>query len=257
MLIVPRSDPHLQPPDRRLEFEVASVKVSAPTSSRPTRMFGGLGSRDPSRFVVENFSFFNLLLASYEVGRYQLSTPAWMHTAKFDITAKIPEGTTQAQFHMMLRNLLEDRFKLALHREKKEMKVYELTVRGDRPKLKESTNPPDSPRRLDKDGLPILPVMTRNGQTRFDVINESMEQLATRLTNQINGQVTDATGLNGKYDIILTWSTRAMAMEDPATDSGPTLFTALEEQLGLKLVAKKGLVEVLVIDHAERTPTEN
>jgi uncharacterized protein (TIGR03435 family) len=171
-----------------------------------------------------------------------------------------PDGTTREQFRIMLQNLLVERFKLAMHREKKEMTVYELVVRGDHPRLKESAKEPDSSPRLGKDGIPILPVETLNGQTRVDVRNESMEQFARRLSGQLRGQVTDATGLKGYYDIVLTWSAatlRASDAESTAGDSNQTLFTALQDQLGLKLVPKKGLVEPLVIDHAEKTPTEN
>jgi uncharacterized protein (TIGR03435 family) len=250
----------------RLEFEVASIKLSAPVTGpgMRVRMTGGPGTRDPGRFVTENFTLYNVILAAYRIERYQLPAPDWVRTTRVDITAKVPEGATRGQFPIMLQNLLAARFKLALHREKKEMTVYELTVRGDRPKLKESVGEPDAAPRLDKDGLPIIPLMTRNGRTQLDVTHESMGQLADRLSGQVEGQVSDATGLKGRYDITLNWArdrVRPVAAEEPAgapgDNSGPNLFAALEQQLGLKLVQKKGLVEVLVIDHMEKTPAEN
>jgi uncharacterized protein (TIGR03435 family) len=228
------------------------------------RMTGGPGTRDPGRFVTENFTLYNVILAAYRIERYQLPAPDSVRTTRVDITAKVPEGATRGQFPIMLQNLLAARFKLALHREKKEMTVYELTVRGDHPKLKESVGEPDPAPRLDKDGLPIISLMIRNGRTQLDVTHESMDQLADTLSGQVEGQVSDATGLKGRYDITLNWArdpVRPVAAEEPAgatgDNSGPNLFAALEQQLGLKLVQKKGLVEVLVIDHMEKTPVEN
>jgi len=264
-----------QSPAPRLEFEVASVRPSVQQSERGIRIriVGGPGTRDPGRFVTENFSLFTLITVAYNVERYQLSAPSWVNTARFDITAKVPDGATREQFRIMLQNLLAVRFKMALHREKREMTVYDLVVRGDRPKLKESVPGRDPLPRLDKDGMPILPLTTRNGQSRLDVIDESMEQLAGRLSSQAERPVTDATGLKGKYDITLTWAREGIrpAAEGPAPlppagggvaadglsgdDSVPGLFAALEQQLGLKLVPRKGLVEILTIDHVERAPT--
>lgn len=247
----------------RLEFEVAPVKPSVEQSERGMRIriAGGPGTRDPGRFVTENFSLFTLVTVAYNVERYQLSAPGWMNAARFDITAKVPEGNTREQFRIMLQNLIGARFKLALHREKKEMSVYDLVVRGDHPKLKESMQGREPSSRLDKEGLPILPLTTRNGQSRLDVIDESMEQLASRLSSQVGRPVTDATGLKGKYDITLTWAREGMrpTAEEPAMpasgdDSGPGLFAALEQQLGLKLAPRKGLVEILAIDQIEKAP---
>jgi uncharacterized protein (TIGR03435 family) len=244
--------------DEKLVFEVASVKPSAPESKM--RMMGGPGSEDPGLFLAQNWPLSSLVNSAYNLVGYQVSVPGWMHTARFEIRAKVPEGTARDQFRVMLQNLLAQRFKLAVHREKREMTVYDLVVRGDHSKLKESAGAPDPSPRFHKDGFPILPVETLNGQARIDVLNESMEQFATRLSSQVPGQVTDATGLKGKYDVVLTWSLarqRATDTDESAADTGPNLFSALQEQLGLKLVPKKGMVEVLVVDHAERTPTEN
>ena len=174
----------------------------------------------------------------------------------------------------MLRNLLADRFKLVVHREKKEMPVYELTVARNGPKFRESAPkdapdedaPPGKPQR-DADGFPILPRGTTMaaipGHARIRSDNQTMAWLAHMLAGQLHGPVIDATGLTTKYDYLLSWSFEEnngaaggvpAAMEDAYRLA---LIGALQSQLGLKLEHKKGQAEVLLIDHMEKVPTGN
>ena len=282
-------------------FEVASVKASPPPEGRGVfvRSDGGPGTKDPGRWTAQNFSLSNLVTYAYNLKRYEYSGPSWMDTERFDIVAKVPEGATKDQFRLMLQNLLAERFKLKIHREKKDSQVYDLVVAKNGPKLTESVNDPQGegagpgpgagrgagfgpgPPKIDKDGFPELPpgresmTIMMNGRARTRQHNYTMESLANMLAGQIAKPVTEATGLKGKYDFTLTWATggggRAIpppgggaaggGPESPiasmADDSGPTIFTAIQEQLGLKLEQKKGTIELVVVDHAEKTPTEN
>jgi uncharacterized protein (TIGR03435 family) len=258
---------------------------------------GGPGTPDPIRFTCENCSLSNLVTQAYTIRSYQLSGPRWLNTERFDIVAKIPEGATREQFRLMQQNLLVERFKLAVHQEQKEMSIFELVVAKNGPKMKESepdtpTNaspngngpessarPPVGPPRVttDKDGFPIFPpgvgpiVMVVNGRARIRGNNESMEHFAGILSNRLGKPVIDGTGLKGKYEFTLSWETDSLAMQRtlppfldgqpvPGSgdgDSGPTIFSALQQQLGLKLIQKQGPVAVLVVDHIEKMPTEN
>jgi uncharacterized protein (TIGR03435 family) len=269
-----------QTPDSQVVFEVASIKPSPPPDPNGMTVgsSGGPGSRDPARFTAENFSMFNLVTYAYGIMRYQVTGPSWLDAERFNIGAKVPEGATKEQLKLMLQNLLIERFKLAMHRERKDMQVYELVIAKNGPKLTESAGElPDEPvggaaprMTFGKDGLPELPpgrvprmVMTGRG-ARVRRVNESMEGLAKMLEGQIGRPVTDATGLKGKYDFDLAWSPRASALsagrgDEPSLsdETGPTLLKAIGDQLGLKLELKRGSVEMLVIDHLERRPAEN
>jgi uncharacterized protein (TIGR03435 family) len=202
--------------------------------------------------------------------------------------AKVPEGTTRDQFRQMQLNLLIDRFGLKFHSETREVQGYELVVAKDGPKFKESE--PETPKAADmdpdavgqtkprmkigEDGLPIMPqgstgVWMRNGRARGQWSRMSMEEFAKRLFGRSlagTKPVIDGTGLKGKYDLSLEWTPDRPALTSPAAQvtasipvepSGPDIFSALQQQLGLKLQPRKVTVEMLVIDHIEKTPTEN
>jgi uncharacterized protein (TIGR03435 family) len=263
-----------QTPDTSLQFEVASIKASPPPDPRGFRMSfrGGPGTDDPGLFTCENWGLSGLITLAYDIQDYQLSGPEWMGTTRFMVSAKIPPGTTKEQFHLMLQNLLAERFKLALHREKKEMQAYSLVVSKNGHKLKQSPAAQlplddDQPKSLsastsnkDENGFPILPpsrhpmMMAANGHAVQRFANESMESLARELAGQLRHPVSDDTGLQGKYDFTMNW---IMGGALAADDTGPTIFAALQQQLGLKLESKKGTVDILVVDHIEKAPTEN
>jgi len=261
-----------QTPDAA-QFEVASVRIAPPPDGRGMRVSirGGPGSPDPTLFTCENCGLSGLIMQAFDLQEYQLSGPSWllamgMDSARFMVSAKIPAGTTKEQFRLMLQNLLAERFQMTFHRDKKEMTILNLVVAKNGPKFKESKpveaadedrpGPPGPPKK-DADGFPILPA--GKGQ-RMAIMNgraamrseESIAQLAQMLANQLHQAVIDATGLSGKYEIGLTW-----VPGDAPDNPGPTIFAALQEQLGLKLESKKGMVEILVVDHVEKTPTEN
>ncbi len=300
-------------------FEVASVRAAAPPEmgGGGRIMFrmgrsGGPGTKDPTRITFDNASLFMLLTEAYDVRPYQINGPNWLNEARFDVKAKVPEGATKEEYRLMLQSLLEERFKLTLHHDTKELPIYELVVAKGGHKLKESDpEPPASedappafpppglrggPPQLDKDGYPVLPpgmrggMMVMNGRARMRESRTTMADFAQRLSNQVGRPVIDGTGLKGKYDFVLSFAPERMGGMDggrgvmimagpgggmpppPAAVGGagagagdggadlapgPTIFAAIQSDLGLKLESKKGPVDHLVIDHCEKVPTEN
>jgi uncharacterized protein (TIGR03435 family) len=284
-------------------FEVAVIRPAEPPGPNRRIMFGisgGPGSKDPTRVTAESVSMSELLARAYDVKGYQISGPGWMETERFSVSAKVPEGATKEQYLLMLQNLLAERFKMAAHREQKEMAVLELQVTKGGHKLKESTDAPPptapdaplplpGPRRmqLDSEGYPVPPpgrnvMMFINGRGRYQAVQQPIGNLVSMISNQLGKPVIDATGLNGKYDFTLSFAMNiGMAPAGmlvgpppppspgggggggpelaggPDGDSGPSLQGALQQQLGLKLESKKGMVDIVVIEHLEKVPTEN
>ena len=223
-------------------FEVASVKPVAPFAREPIdiRIL-------PNGVKITNLTLQNVVLQAFGVKRYQLSGgPEWMDSDRFDITAKVSREVPSSEILAMLRALLADRFELKTHRESREGNVFMLVVARGGPKLKESTatesrvslfrNTP-----VDQPGVSY----TIAGQ------KASMEIFASRLAEmEIGRPVLDRTGLRSEYDFKLTYATN----DDP--DVSAPVYTAIQEQLGLKLEAGKGPIDMLFIDHAVK-PSAN
>jgi uncharacterized protein (TIGR03435 family) len=273
---------HAQSTAAQPTFDAASVKPAPPPDGRGGRrvgMTGGPGTDTPGRINFENIGLGAVIGKAYNVKYYQIAGPGWFESERFNIIATAPPGTTQEQFRLMLQNLLADRFKLALHKETREMAIYSLGVAKNGPKLKKATpNPPPDANdtadaaptggvgklAADADGYPALragmtmAVMSTPAGPRARLANKGhMEWLVGMLSGQLGRPVIDATGLTGEYDISLYWVPQrpdSIATDDP---SGPDLIAALQQQLGLKLEPKKGPIEVLVVDRAEKIPTEN
>jgi uncharacterized protein (TIGR03435 family) len=278
-----------------LSFEVASVKPSPPSPDGRILIMarGGPGTSDPGQISYKGRSLKDLISSAYGVKSFQVSGPGWMDTERFDIDAKIPEGATKEQFNVMMQNLLAERFKLAVHREKKDFPLYELTIAKGGPKLKPATEdpsaaagpPPPGPPPRGKDGFPQLPpgrpglMMNAlpGGHRRVMAMVQPVSVLADMLSNLMDGPVIDKTGLTGKFDFTLEFvpepgfgagplgaAPPPPPNADPgqpaglaAADQPSELFTALQEQLGLKLERKKGPLDVWVVDRAEKVPAEN
>lgn len=278
---------------------MASIKPSAPPEMG--RMFvgtrGGPGTSDPTRFTCTNCAIPQLILIAYNIRPYQLNAPGDLNSQRFDIVAKIPEKSTKEDFRVMMQKLLAERFKLVIHRDTKEMPLFDLVIGKSGPKFKESPDQSDTvqdatgpigPPKIGKDGFPEMApgrsgMLMMNGRARITAYKQTMEQLAGQLGNQAGRPVMNATGLTKKYDFTLTFAPEnvggpgpfgggpppgggsvAVAVagpggERPPTDDTPlpTLAGALQEQLGLKLEGKKGPVEIIVVDKVEKTPTEN
>src|SRR5580704_17262872 len=145
----------------KIEFEVASIKPSHVDPRGYTMgCRGGPESEDPALWSCENVSLSGYVTWAYHVNYYQIAEPYWMNDARFDITAKVPEGTSRNQFNVMLQNLLADRFKLTVHREVRQIPQFDLVLAKGVPKLREASAAPpvhaDASGELDKNGYPIL-----------------------------------------------------------------------------------------------------
>ena len=218
-------------------FEVASIRPN-PSGDHHSSSHTSNGS-----VVMRNVSLKQIVEMAYDLKDYALSGPDWLDTERFDISAKPPATAPQNQFEPMLQTLLADRFKLAVHRESKVMSAYALVVGKNGPKL-HAVESGRSHRNSDGGKLSAQKV--------------SMPQLADFLARHLDRPVVDKTELEGVFDFELRWgSDERGEAQKGTTDSGPSIFTAVQEQLGLKLQSQKLPVEILVIDHAERVPTEN
>jgi uncharacterized protein (TIGR03435 family) len=250
-----------------IQFEIASIK--------PHPGIGNLVHIQPypgGRLIVENYSLRLLILTAYGVQPFQISGgPDWINSQRYDIEAKADGSPSGKQMTgPLLQALLADRFKLTLHRETKQLPVYELTVAKGGPKLKPSPEGGCIPFSIDSAALPPLrapgePHPTFCGFLGFGVegLDRKLEmagvtiaELASSLSRGELRTVLDKTGLAGTFDVNLHWSVDPAASTEPAPATGPSLFAAIQEQLGLKLESSKGPVEVLVIDHVEK-PSAN
>ena len=214
-------------------FEVASVRLNTSGES------GGSIDRQGNQIVIRNRPLRDIILNAYRLQRYQLVGGFdWINTTRFDVIAKEPEGVPGNP--RMMQALLVDRFKLRVHNETRQMPIYALVQGTDKrlsPQLQVA--PPDSKR--SGNAVP--------GPIRFRAY--STADLAGNLSNWAGRLVVDRTGLMDRYDGDLSW-TPDDAPPGVADPNAPSLFTAVEEQLGLKLQSATGPVEVLVIDSVER-----
>lgn len=282
LIVLARAAGQAQSANTPPAFDAVSVKPAPPPDGRGGRrvgMSGGPGTKTPDRINFENIGLVGIIGKAYDVKYYQISGPSWFDSERYDIVANVPPGTTVEQFRVMLQDLLADRFHLKLHKETKEMSIYSLGIARNGPKLKKAMpDPPPDPNDAadgapmagggkmakDADGYPILrPGMTMAitstpaGSFARLANKEHMQWLVDMLAGQTRRPVVDATGLTEEYDFSLSWIPRPPDAP-PAEDAiGPDIFTALQQQLGLKLEPKKGPIEVLIVDRAEKVPTAN
>lgn len=224
-------------------FEVASVKPNTSGISNaipPSRANGS--------YSASNVGLKSIIANAFDVRIFQIEGgPDWLASARFDIMARGPEGTPDQMRPAMLRALLADRFKLVAHVETREQQVYLLTLlRGDGrlgPQLK-----PAAPADGSSSGFPSSSV--GNGTARINGRRVSMDTLALMLTSAVfNQRVINRTGLSGEFELDLRFTPDS---SPAAVPEFPSIFTAVQEQLGLKLEASRGPVDVLVIDSVER-----
>jgi uncharacterized protein (TIGR03435 family) len=274
-----------------VEFEVAAVKAVRPSDNTISfGRYGGPGTSDPGRFHRAKATMGDLLREAYGLRWEELIGPSWIVDPQgpnlYLVDAKMPPSTTAEQFRLMLQNLLKERLHLAVHHEIRDFPGYDLVVSAGGPKLKPRGT-------LSKDPVTIL----GRDFARYEGRGESMAQLAQRMGVMIadslgtgdaaRPRVRDKTGLTGTFDFRLEYSCadycgippllRAplprvapqspeaeapgqpahAAAEGPGTRL-PDIFGAVKEQLGLKLVKVKPVpVDVIVVDHVDKAPTEN
>jgi uncharacterized protein (TIGR03435 family) len=227
-------------------FEVASIKPADPNAR-------GSSSNSDRRFVtIKNWTLKRLVQRAFGVEDYQVSGgPNWLDSYHFNISAKVDEAEPelkgkegQARIQAMLASLLDERFEFQFHRETKTLPVYNL-VAG-------------------KTGFKLTAVKgtgsssTNSNNGKLTATGIDMAALAVFLSREMGRPVLDTTGISGVFDFKLEWSQVDPAAKAPDANepAGPSIFTALQEQLGLKLESTKGPVETIVVDHAEK-PTEN
>jgi uncharacterized protein (TIGR03435 family) len=271
-----------QTPSGALRFEVASIRSSAPGIAEQAQIGVHI---DGAQVRCSNLSLRDYIDIAWKVKFFQISGPSWLTATKFDISAKIPEGTSAAQVPAMLQSLLEERFGLTLHRETKDFPVYALVVSKGGAKLTEA--PPD-PAEQKSDFVAVAASGSKDGTTvdlgngsYLAVANNKLEArkmgfpaFADALARFVDRPVVDLTGLTGAYDFTISVSPEdflAMTVRSGVSagvslppqalrllDNGPaeSLFSGIEK-LGLKLDARKAPLEFYVVDHMERLPTEN
>ncbi len=253
------------------EFEVAALKPFTPNPNGwDVRTEGGPGTSDPIRIRYVNLTFKSLLATAYGVENFMISGPDWLDSERWTIEATIRPGATKEQVNRMLQNLLSNRFKMTLHRETRTAAMYELTVIKKGPKLREFVGNAPAPAdgklsMTEKDGFVRIRPSARPVEFAGGGIwhawgaGETVSELVNYLSSELKAPVEDKTGLTGKYDYNLEFSgspLESSATGNPA-DSAPDFVTAVRDQLGLKLGSKKGPIDLLVIDHVEKTPTAN
>ena len=217
-------------------FEVAAIKPAP-----PDQWNGSSGIKTGNgRMDAVNVTLKRCIMGAWGVGPHQIAGgPAWLDTERFEIAAKAADAAAgDAEIMRMLRVLLAERFGLAVHTETRTMPVLALEVAKGGPKLRASAGGGGS---------------TQSGRGVIDARGTTMAHLAEVLGRGMEAPVVDRTGLTGTYDLKLEWTPESRSAEP---GSGPSLYTAIQEQLGLVLRARKQPMEVLVIDRAER-PTEN
>jgi uncharacterized protein (TIGR03435 family) len=248
------------------EFEAVSVKLwDGSPHGPPGNTDGGPGTRYPEIYGT-NSTIRWLISRAYGLIDYdkQISGPSWIDGPQFAVDAKVPPGTTKEQFQKMLRKVLADRFGLKVHHETVTLPVFDLTIAKNGPKLQPAGSAPVGEivsNGNDKNGFAVLhsPGMVTNyGRTsRLTAGQQTMEDLARWLSgrNGAGRNIIDKTGLTDKYDFTLQYDLDSPG--GPANELSLSIFDALQQQLGLKLVDAKATFDLIVIDHVEKAPTAN
>jgi len=260
-----------------LRFEVASVRrVEIPANDRGIPVFpttGGIGTSDPRRITYRGTWLTNLIADAFEVRTDQVTGPEWLSKERYDIVALIPEGTTKEQFNIMMGNLLRDRFHLRFHIESKAIPVYALRVAKNGPKFKETaarygedgTAPAGVIGAPDAQGFPVLPpnyhgIVGRpaNGEMLTMAQDVPIADFAKWIETSARRPVIDETGLSGHYDLKIHFEwLRRPADAGVTPDPAPSIFDAVEQQLGLKLESATKSFPQFIIDSIDREPTGN
>ena len=287
MTSTPRIGAQAPAVDPSATFEVASVKANKSGDNRTM-----IGGQPGGRFNVTNAALRQIIQIAYQIQPFQLvGGPNWIGDERFDIVAKAPANTpiigppgsaSPGPMQVMMRNLLAERFKLKVHTESRDMPIYALVLaRSDGklgPKINPSTVDCAALRGRGPGGPPPAPPAPGErpqcgmmmGIGSFVAGGISMTQLAATLSQRVGRTVIDKTGLSGSYEFNLDFTPDQMppaggpgaapppgAPQFPPVDpNGPSIYTALQEQLGLKLDSQRGPVDVVVIDSVER-PTDD
>jgi uncharacterized protein (TIGR03435 family) len=244
-------------PAKKLTYDVISVK---PDTS------GGGGMRimiTPDGFQADNVSLKMLMQTAYQYNQELIfGLPKWADTDRFDVKAKVAEEDLPGLKSMappdrikIVQNIVEERFKVKVHRETKELPTYDLVIAKGGLKIKEAVLDENSPKAMKGPDGKVHGGMMRMGRGTLSGQGIPMETLIKMLSSVTQRTVVDKTGLKGTYDLELKW-TPEDAPAGATEETGPSIFTAVQEQMGLRLDASKGMVETLIVDHAEK-PSED
>ncbi len=268
-------------------FEAASVQAADPKSAPVNRstLRGGPGTADPGRISYANVTLESLLILAYGADCKvqqddcdQIAGPAWLRSNRYNIQAKIPAGATAEQFRTMLQNLLTERFRMVLHHETRALPGYNLTLAKSGSRLTASppselgTGDPAGPLvkygapgeygKLLRPGFLVFPYKgTRSTANHAIGREQSLAEITKLLTELMNTHIVDKTGLAGKYDFTIDWVPDGVTMIQEA--DGPEIApphgipTAIEDQLGLKLVKTTLPLDTIVVDSADKIPASN
>jgi uncharacterized protein (TIGR03435 family) len=217
-------------------FEVASIKpnVSGDRSS--------FTRRGEDSLALQNWPLRNVVLKAYDLKNYALDAPDRLASRNFDINAKASGKVTEGELRQMLQSLLKDRFRLKVHPATKELQAYVLLPAKGGLKLKPVQ---------DNGGFGV-DVSHFPGKTRVQCRHCTMDKFTNVLADEVNRAVVDQSGIPDEFSFTLEWSP-----DQSADDAGPSIFTALKEQLGIELEARRVPVPILVVDSISQTPTEN
>jgi uncharacterized protein (TIGR03435 family) len=230
-------------------FEVASVKRSPPPGPDQQSFTVTMDDRRPGLVTYRNVILKSLLETAYDLEGYQIKGPNWIDSEQFDIVARVPADTPYAQRRLMLQRLLAERLRLQAHLEKRDLPAYVLLVGKSPPTLRRA-----KVRTIGDDGTIEGSGI---GGGKLNAMNQTMQGLATLLSYELHAPVVDGTGINGEYDLVLTWGLDASS--GAATDElvAESVAIALRREAGLILKKQKASVDFLVIDQVEKVPAEN
>jgi uncharacterized protein (TIGR03435 family) len=246
-------------------------------------MRGGPGTNDPGRISFTNVTLFNVILRAYDLMAFQLSAPDWVSSRRYDIAAVIPAGASKEQCNRMLQALLAERFNLVVHHENRSLQGFDLVAGRGGSKLKGSaassapaSGTSDGPPKIDSDGYPELTapglVMMEGAKAGGVIVfltarSQPLSALVQLLSREFQMPIGDQTGLQGNFDFKLAFAPKPPGALPPppspdspsnaADDVAPNLTTAVQQQLGLRLNARKVPTDVLVVDRADQLPTQN
>jgi uncharacterized protein (TIGR03435 family) len=242
------------PPD--LKFEVATIKPSPPLQPNTPGFAGIRPAPGGQRYLANQCTVKTMLTVAYHVKVEQIvGGPEWLGSDRFEMNAKAEKPSSIDELHVMLVNLLNERFHLKFHHETKELPVYALSVDKDGAKL---PAPQTGGEDAGKSWIEQEPV--NFPQMKWHATSSTMDYFVFRLSQILDRPVIDLTKLPGAYDFDLSFTRElppgmpenAMVNGAPIDTSGPTIYEAVRKQLGLKLDRQKGPVDIIVIDHAEK-----
>lgn len=238
-----------QPATPQPAFDVASIRLSQGGGRGEIRggpnFLRGPVQITPDSVIVRGATLKALIAWSNAAKEFQVTGPDWLGSERFDIVAKAAGSSTEDQLQAMMRTLLAERFKLTLHQTTKEMQAYVLVLGKGGSKLVESASEGESEIQPDQKRMQLT------------ILRTPISQLTDLLYNVLRTPIVDETGLKGRYDLNVNVAKYVAMSTDGAPDPIGLIQTALQEELGLKMESRKMPIDLFVVDHVEKSATEN